>query len=193
MNQEKRKVTVIRFPDENGPEQVQQVLKSLWDKICGENRVDRLMWTKLVDGYILRKKAESGEPIRNMVEERSSVNKKFSSQEKMTVRTFFDALNMLRAKKVRLGVTIVHANGNITDHGIWVDVNANLEPDESLDNISRIPQQIQLLETTLDHVQPTQSSQPRFHVPPPDLSQYTQTFPSAEGSDRSDHHEGSSD
>lgn len=169
----KQQIRILKYPDGKAPQQSLEVLKALFDRIVADCGISKSRWGKLSNAYINERAKEEGMGSNiNLVEERSSLNKNFVTQTKMTWRNFCRGMQFLRARRFRLSVTIEHASGRYTEHGLWVDVNPSLTSEPELDDEISIPIEIQ---ATGDTPAPTNGL--RLHVPPPDLRKYANKYP----------------
>lgn len=180
---------VLKYPDGQAPNVSAEVLKALFDRIVYDLGIGKVRWGRLTTAYIYDRAHETGQGDNiNLVEERSSINKNFVSQAKMTWRIFCRGMQLIRAKRFRIGITIEHASGRMTEHGLWVKVNPNLSADPELDDDHSIPVEVQLATQ-----EPSESARAiRHHVPPPDIRKFAGRYPPAraEGRDHSEPGEG---
>lgn len=180
---------VLKYRDGEAPAISVEVLKALFDRIVRDLGISKDRWGRLATAHIYERAREEGHGDKvNLVEERSSLNKNFVTQAKMTWRSFCRGMQFLRARRFRIGVTIEHASGSITEHGLWVVVNPNLTADTELDDDIAVPVEIEFSHPD-EGVAGTGTT--RLHVPPPDLSRWAGTYPrrpdvGAEGSNSSD-------
>lgn len=170
------KPKILKYPDGLAPNTSSEVLKALFDRVVSDIGVSKTRWGKLVNAYIKKSAEESGLGNNfNLVEERSSLNKDLVTSMSMTWKKLCRGIDLLRAKRVRLGLTIEHANGSYTEHGLWFTVNSTLTADPDLDDDIPVPIEVDHDEDT-DKIltQPTQRS---LYVPPPNLRQYSGKYP----------------
>lgn len=180
------KARILKYPDGQAPAQSTEVLKALFDRIVADCGISKTRWGRLANAYIRDKAREEGLGDNvNLVEERSSLNKDFGTQAKMTWRKFCRAMQFVRAKRFRISITIEHANGRFTEHGLWVPVNSNLVADPELDDDIAIPVEVEIN----DSQAPIPTG--RHHVPPPDLRQFSRQYPAPPAA--GGHHRGGSD
>lgn len=170
-----QRARILKYPDGQAPAQSVEVLKALFDRIVADCGISKARWGKLANSYIRDKAIEEGlgENV-NLVEERSSLNKDFVTQTKMTWRKFCRAMQFVRARRFRLSVTIEHASGRFTEHGLWVTVNSELTADPELDDDIAIPIEIEIANDA-QAIPPSG----RLHVPPPDIRQFARKYPAS--------------
>lgn len=172
---------VLKYPDAQAPSVSVEVLKALFDRIVYDLGIGKVRWGRLATAHIHERAKETGQGDNiNLVEERSSINKNFVSQAKMTWRSFCRGMQLIRARRFRIGITIEHASGRMTEHGLWVMVNPNLTVDPDLDDDHSIPVEVSLSQ---EPAEPARTQ--RHHVPPPDIRKFAGRYPSSrsEGND----------
>lgn len=141
---------IIKYADEQGPTDSRSAIKTLFSKIIDDLSINDRKWRRLMENYL--RDPTNGIPNNTdeHVQQRSSINKNFLSNESMTWVMLCRALRFIRVKRFRISLTLVHSNNTTTEHGIWLTVRNEYQPLEEEDDPQRTLNRIPTLQVRQD-------------------------------------------